>query len=136
MARRLLVASHKFFVVITEEGFPSRVTTVDTVEEMKAIIKGLLTGKGQLSALQVHAFHGEQWKITTGPMPYLLPPNHLHTKQSVPLFDTPQPGLVDEEGFLGTSNEDQDPDYLKVTKAAVRAKGGSADPNLDSPFDN
>jgi len=130
------MANHRFFIVITEEGFPSRVTPADTVEEMKTIVRGLLAKKGPLSTLQVHVFHGEQWKITAGQLPYLLPPNHLHTGQSIPLFNTPQPGPIDEDGFLGIVDEDQDSDYAKVTKAAIPSKNEPAEPDPNSPFDS
>lgn len=130
------MANHRFFVVITEEGFPSKVTPADTVEEMKAIVRGLFAKKGPLSTLQVHVFHGEQWKITTGPTPYLLPPNHLHTGQSVPLFTTPHPGPVDEDGFLGIVDEEQDSGYAKVTKAAAKPKNSSIGSDPDGPFDS
>lgn len=132
------MASRKFFLIITDEGKPSRAEQIDTLDELKKRVKALFVERDKLTSRQVFVVYGERWHITSGPFPYLIPPNGPHTGQSIPLFNQPVPEKTDDDGFLGRVETELDPVYAKVTKklALPTPSDTPQEGSVDSPFDS
>lgn len=130
------MAYRKFFVIVTDDGEPSKLLEFQTLEKMKPEVQKLYAEKDKLVDRQVYVIYGERWNVTKPPFPYLVPPHGDVTNNSIPLFEQPAPGAVDEGGFLHAPDEELDPQYAKVTQKllpAAQEKEG-ADEAAESPF--
>lgn len=130
--------SRKFYLFITDEGEPTRVEEVITVDALKARVRQLYQERDKLTTRQAFVVFGERWNVTSGPFPYLVPPHGQDTGQNIPLFEQPSPGKTDEDGFLGKATDELDPEYAKVTRLLLPmkvAKPTEATPS-ESPFDS
>lgn len=130
------MAVRKFYLILTDEGEPSKVEEVVGMDNLKKRVKELYSDRDKLTSRQLFVIYGERWNITKGPFPYLIPPHGTVTGQSIPLFDGPAPDVTDDDGFLSKTDDELDSHYAKVTKslmAPTTPKQPQEQPP-DSPF--
>ena len=132
------MAMRKFYLIVTDEGEPSRVEEISKLDDLKSRVKELYAQRDKLTSRQLFVVYGERWSVTNGPFPYLVPPHGDNTGTNIPLFESPSPGKTDSDGFLGKSEEGLDAEYAKVTKALMLPKPDKSAEEVapDSPFDS